>query len=199
MTQSIGKLDIPIDDIDLFSFSAHKIYGLKGIGALIKNKNISLEPIIHGGRSTTSYRSGTPAAPLIVSLAKALRLSLEDLDRKYQHVLDLNLKLREELENYDQVTINSTENSLPYVLNISVLNAKPETFQHALEEYEVYISTQTACSAKGNPSKAVYAVTKDEKKAVTSLRISLSSLTTDKEIDKFLEAFNKCYEELSLK
>ena len=199
MTQSIGKINIPVDNVDLFSFSAHKFFGIKGIGALIKKENIVLEPIIHGGKSTTIYRSGTPAVALIVSLAKALRLALESLDTKYEYVLKLNQKLREKLANNPNVSINSTEKSLAYILNISVLNIKPETFQHALEQHDIYISTQTACSSKGNPSKAVFAITKDKQKALTSLRISLSYLTKEEEIDDFLIAFNECYRSLSLK
>lgn len=199
MTQSIGKIYIPLENIDLVSFSGHKIFGLKGVGALIKKEKIILEPLIHGGKSTTHFRSGTPATPLIVSLAKALRLSLENLDEKYNYILKLNQELKEALKKYDGVYINSNDKCLPHVLNISIPNIKPETFQHALEQYEIYISTQTACSTKGNPSKAVYAVTKDNQKAISSLRISLSYLTTEEEISKFLEVFDKCYQELSLK
>ena len=199
MTQSIGKIYIPLENIDLVSFSGHKIFGLKGVGALIKKEKIILEPLIHGGKSTTHFRSGTPATPLIVSLAKALRLSLENLDEKYNYILKLNQELKEALKKYDGVYINSNDKCLPHVLNISIPSIKPETFQHALEQYEIYISTQTACSTKGNPSKAVYAVTKDNQKAISSLRISLSYLTTEEEISKFLEAFDKCYQELSLK
>lgn len=199
MTQSIGKIDISLEKIDLVSFSGHKIFGLKGVGALIKKEKILLEPLIHGGKSTTSFRSGTPATPLIVSLAKALRLSLENLTSKYDYIFKLNQELRASLKKYEGVYINSNEKCLPHVLNISIPRIKPETFQHALERYEIYISTQTACSSKGNPSKAVYAVTKDDQRSISSLRISLSHLTSEEEISKFLVAFEKCYQELSLK
>ena len=197
MTQSVGKVDIDMNDADLVSFSAHKFYGLKGIGVLIKNKNIVLESLIHGGKSTTVYRSGTPALPLIVSLSKALRLALTDLNKKYDHIKELNDYIRDNLKKYDNVKINSNENSIPHILNLSVMNIKPETFQHALEEYDVYISTQSACSANNPISKAVLEVTKDEEIAKHSIRISISSLTTKEEIDKFLDAFDKCYKKLN--
>ena len=197
MTQSIGKINVSLENVDLASFSGHKIYGLKGVGALIKKEKVMLEPLIHGGKSTTIFRSGTPAGPLIVSLSKALRLSLENLDKKYDYVLKLNQYLKEELKKYEGVYINSNNKCLPHVLNISIPNIKSETFQHALEKYDIYISTQTACSSKGNPSQAVYAVTKDKQKALTSLRISLSYLTTKEELKKFMEAFDKCYKELN--
>lgn len=198
MTQSIGKEKISLDDIDLVSFSAHKFYGLKGIGCLIKKEKIALEPIIHGGKSTTIYRSGTPCLPLIVSLAKALRLAYENFDAKYEHVKELNIYLKEKLSHYDLVRINSNDYCIPHILNISVLNVKPETMQHALEEYDIYISTKTACSSKENISRAVLALTNDKERAASSVRISLSYLTTKEECDEFLKAFDKCYKELTI-
>lgn len=198
MTQSIGKEKISFDDIDLVSFSAHKFYGLKGIGCLIKKEKIALEPIIHGGKSTTIYRSGTPCLPLIVSLAKALRLAYENFDAKYEHVKELNSYLKEKLSHYDLVRINSNDYCIPHILNISVLNVKPETMQHALEEYDIYISTKTACSSKENISRAVLALTNDKERATSSVRISLSYLTTKEECDEFLKAFDKCYKELTV-
>lgn len=198
MTQSIGKEKISLDDIDLISFSAHKFYGLKGIGCLIKKERIALEPIIHGGKSTTIYRSGTPCLPLIVSLAKALRLAYENFDEKYEHVKELNSYLKKELSRYDLVHINSNDYCIPHILNISILNVKPETMQHALEEYDIYISTKTACSSKENISRAVLALTNDKERAASSVRISLSYLTTKEECDEFLKAFDKCYKELTV-
>ncbi len=198
MTQSIGKEKISFDDIDLVSFSAHKFYGLKGIGCLIKKEKIALEPIIHGGKSTTIYRSGTPCLPLIVSLAKALRLAYENFDAKYEHVKELNSYLKEKLSHYDLVRINSNDYCIPHILNISVLHVKPETMQHALEEYDIYISTKTACSSKENISRAVLALTNDKERAASSVRISLSYLTTKEECDEFLKAFDKCYKELTV-
>ena len=89
-TQALGKIDVDLSNIDLFSFSAHKFFGPKGIGCLIKKENIKLTPLFHGGKSDSIYRSGTPALPLIVSLSKALRIALNNLDNKYNHVKKLN-------------------------------------------------------------------------------------------------------------
>lgn len=195
MTQCLGKIKINLDDIDLASFSAHKIYGLKGIGLLYKKEKITLEPLIHGGKSTTIYRSGTPATALIVSFAKAMRLILNNIDDNYQYVTKLNEQLKNGLTKYQDVFINSNEYCIPHVLNISVVGIKPETMLHALEKYDIYISTQTACST-GTISKSVYALTKDENKAIASMRISLSHLTKEEEINYFLDKFALCYKEL---
>ncbi len=196
MTQSIGKISIPLDNVDLMSFSAHKIYGLKGIGCLIKKEGINLEPLIHGGKSTTIYRSGTPAVGLICSISKALRLALNNLDEKYNHVLEINNYLKENLKKYENVYINSNDHSIPFMLNISVIGIKPETLLHALEQDEIYISTQSACSSNTTLSKAVLSLTNDKKRAESSVRISLSALTTKKEIDTFLKSFDKIYNNL---
>ena len=196
MTQAVGKVNINTENVDMFSFSAHKFFGIKGIGVLVKKENIKLTPLIHGGKSTTAYRSGTPATGLIVSLAKALRLISESLNNDYNYVLSLNEYLKDNLKKYDKVMINSNEYSIPHILNISVDGIKPETLLHALEENEIYISTQSAC-AKGNaPSKAVMAVTNDIKRSSSSVRISLSKKTTKEELNIFLKSFDIIYNDM---
>ncbi len=193
MTQSIGKNKVNFENIDLASFSAHKFFGIKGIGCLIKKEKIEIEPLIHGGKSTTIYRSGTPQLPLIVSTAKALRIALDNFDEKINKIKELNSYLKEELLKFNKVKINSNEYSIPQILNISVLGVKPETLQHALEEYDIYISTQTACSKGGEKSRAVYALTHDDERAKSSIRISISYITTKEEIDEFIKSFKSCY------
>lgn len=195
ITQAIGKVDVNLENVDLASFSAQKIYGIKGIGALIKKEKIVIEPLIHGGKSTTIYRSGTPAVGLIVSLAKALRLVEEKKSENYQHVDNLNKYLKEKLEKNKYIHINSNNYCSPYILNFSIKNIKPETMLHALEEDDIYISTQTACST-GTKSIAVYEVTKNDEYAKHSVRVSLSYLTTKNEIDMFLEKLNQKIEGL---
>ena len=197
MTQAIGKVNIDLSNVDLFSFSAHKFYGIKGIGALVKKSKIIIEPLIHGGKSTTEYRSGTPSLELIVSMAKAIRLIYEKIDNNYKYISNLNNELKDFLKDYDKVSINSNDKCIPHILNISVLGVKPETFLHALEEKEIYISTKSACSSNSSISSVVYEITKDNEKASHSIRISLSYLTTEKDIEVFKEVFDNCYKELT--
>lgn len=196
MTQSIGKVNILFDNVDLVSFSAHKFYGLKGIGVLLKRKNLVIEPLIHGGKSTTKYRSGTPALPLIVSISKALRLAYADLENKKAVVDKHHNRIIDELSKYPKVHINSNIYSIPHIINFSVMGVKPESMQHALEEYGIYISTQSACASGNTTSRAVLEVTKNEEYAKHSLRVSLSHLTTDRDIDNFLESFDNCYQKM---
>lgn len=195
VTQSIGKDKVDFTNIDLASFSAHKFYGLKGVGVLIKKEKLDIEPLIHGGKSTTSFRAGTPALGLIVSTAKALRLAYEEIDKKNKKVKTINEYIRDNLLKDERIIINSNDKCIPHILNISILGVKPETMQHALEEHDIYISTKTACS-KGNYSRSVYALTGNMDRANTSVRISISYLTTRDEIDYFLDKFEVCFEQL---
>lgn len=197
ITQAIGKININLDNVDLASFSSHKFYGLKGVGALLKKDKIIIEPIIHGGKSTTNYRSGTPALPLIVSTAKALRLSLDELDNKYTYISSLNSDLRDFFSKFDKVYVNSPNDAISHILNISIKGVKPESFLHALEKYDIFISTKSACSSSNSASDAVFAITKSMDRANSSLRISLSYLTTKEEIEEFKRIFEICYNELT--
>ena len=197
ITQAIGKVKLNLWNVDMASMSSQKFYGMKGVGALLKNKSLEIEPIIYGGKSTTIYRSGTPATALIVSMSKALRLAYEDFEEKYAHVLELSNYLKQKLQLIDGIILNSTSCSLPHIVNISILNVKPETILHALEEDDIYISTQTACHKAGDLSTSVLELTKSELYATHSIRISISYLTTKNEINQFIDTLKEKIDRLN--
>ena len=182
-TQAIGKLKLDLSNIDLLSFTAHKIYGIKGIGCLIKKENIKLAPIIYGGKSTTKYRSGTPCTQLIASLSKALELAFNKLDYNYKYVTELNQYSRSKLSNKDNILINSPINSSPYILNLSIINHDALKIQEYLSDKEICISTKSACSSNTSKSIQILSLYNDLKRATSSIRISISYLTTKNEID----------------
>ena len=194
MTQAIGKVNINVNDVDLATISSHKIYGPKGIGLLYKTRGLVLTPLLYG--HDDSLVPGTPALPLIVSFAKALRLALKDITKKEETVKKHYDKIVEHLSNnYPNVIINSSKYCISHILNISLMDIKPETFIHALEKDEVYVSSNTACS-KGKKSESVYQMTHDDKRSETTIRISISPYTLPSEITEFLESFDKHYNEL---
>ena len=199
ITQSIGKVNVSLENVDLASFSAHKFYGLKGIGGLVKRENVIIEPLIDGGKSTTVYRSGTPTLALIVSMAKALRLTIENLESKINHVQELNKYLKEQLKEINLVHINSTDKSIPHILNFSISGIKPETMLHALEEHDIYISTMSACSSNKSESLAVKTLTHNKEYATTSLRVSISNFTTLDEIKEFVRVLKECIKKLHIR
>ena len=196
-TQAVGKIPVSFEGVDTMSLTAHKFYGLNGIGLLVKRRNLALEPLIHGGESTTIYRSGTPTVALASSLACALDLAVTDLPGRVGHVAKLNAELRAALSTYPLVRINSPEHAIPHVLNLSVRNVKGTVFQRELDAKGVCVSVKSACSSDGLPSRAVFAVSRDRRNALSSWRISLSHLTTEDEIKAFLQAFDVCYRELT--
>lgn len=193
MTQAVGKVNINLHDVDMASISGHKIYGPKGIGMLYKNEKIQIDPIIHG--SSDSLRSGTPSVPLIIAFSKALRLSITNETKNESVVKLMNDKLTSTIAKYPKIMINKTNYSIPHIFNISLMNIKPETFIHALEKRDIYVGSNTACS-KGKTSTTILAVYGDEKRANTSLRISLSHLTSFDDINKFLYSFDIVYNKL---
>lgn len=197
VTQALGKIDIPFSDIDFASASMHKIFGMKGIGLLIKKENIEINNLIHGGKSTTKYRSGTPALPLIVSGMKAIELIISNINKNYEYVEELNKNIISCLKKYDMVHINSTDKSIPYIINFSVLGIKPETFVHAMEEDDIYLGTKSACSS-GDLSDSVFSIYKDREIASHSIRISLSYKNTMEEVNTFIKVFDKVYNKLML-
>lgn len=195
-TQAVGKTELVQEGVDTMSIAPHKFYGLNGSGLLFKTKSLMIETQIHGGTSTTIYRSGTPALALAVSMQKALKLALTDRTRRIEYVCQLNQKLGAALTKYPQVQINSPESAVPHILNLSVTGVKGAVFQRALAQRGVCVSVKSACSAEGMPSKAVLDVNRDRKNALSSWRISLSHLTTPEELLTFLEAFDVSYKEL---
>jgi cysteine desulfurase len=104
--------------------------------------------------------------------------------------------LREQLKKYDKVQINTISEENPFILNLGIQGISAVDFKQKLEKYNVCISIKSACSVAISPSRPVMATTHDRKRALSSWRISLSHLTTNEEINKFLEIFDKCYKEI---
>jgi len=191
--QAIGK--IPINQYsasqyaDTISISPHKFYGLRGCGLLLKRKDVVLAPLFHGGGNI--YRAGTPALGLIASSFKALELAMIHFDERLEHVKNLHKYLVETLNKYPFVRINSPNDGVPFILNLSVAGFKGVEFQSKLNERKICVSVKSACSTDSSPSRAVMAVSNDRKNALNSWRISLSHLTTLQELDEFLKAFKE--------
>ena len=193
ITQALGKINLNFNDFDMASASGHKIYAPKGIGLFYKKKNIKCAKLLFGSDET--YHPGTPALPLIVAFSKALRISLHEIDKKQDIVQKWNEKIINKLKTYPNIKINQSKYSIPHIINISLMDIKPETFIHALERHEIYVSSNTACSS-GKLSTSVMALYNDKTRASTTIRISLSCLTKLEEINVFLNTFNGVYQKL---
>lgn len=196
--QIVGKHPFDLSNVDLFTFTTHKFYGVKGCGVLIKKKNIELLPLIHGGQQEQGIRGGTMNAPVCIVAAKTLRMALETQDLHLEHVSKLYQKLKAELSTLKQVDINSPENGSPYILNFSCSTMNSEIMMNALNERNIFVSSQSACSSRTKqPSHTLLAMNYEEKRAISAIRISLSHHTTDEEVEYLLTSIKEIIYEYS--
>ncbi|ASF40167.1 cysteine desulfurase [Halobacillus halophilus] len=197
--QGLGKIRMPIMEsgIDLCTVSGHKIHGLKGSGALIIRKNVSLFPLLHGGDQELERRAGTENLPANVAFVKALRLIMEKQKHSSDHLSQIHQYMRVELEKMEQVVINSPNDSAPHIINFSIPGFKPEVVIHSLGEKEIYISTKSACSSREpEVSTVLKACSLDYERTSSALRVSLSYQNTIEEADSFIEALKETIEQL---
>ena len=195
-TQSIGKVTIDYSNVDLITINSHKFHGLDNFGILVKKKNVRLTPLIEGGKSTTIYRAGTPSLANILALEKALELALTNQEARYNYLKELGDMIKSHLSEYKNVSINSRENSLPSIINFSLIGEKALTILGKFEEHNIILSAKTSCCPITTPSKLVYALTKDKQKASSSIRVSLSYKTTKEEVEEFIKVFDLIYKEI---
>ena len=193
-TQAIGKINLDYSKVDFITFTPHKFFGLNGSGVLVNRTNQKLIPLIHGGKSTTIYRSGTPVTANIVALNKAFDLAVVNLDNRFKYLTTLNNNIRTTLSKLNCIHINSPIEAIPNTLNISLIGKDTKKILQKLEEKNIYLSTTTACSLNNSPSKSVLAITKSMELASNTIRISISHLTTKEDIDVFLKTFIECLE-----
>ena len=190
--QTLGKERFDYQLADLITISAHKIYGIKGIGALIKKKKISLMPLIHGGGQENGLRSGTLDYPAIASFNVSLNYITTNFENFYKKTLVLQDYLLKELSKIDEIVINTSKNSSPYVVNFSFKTKKASVIVEALSNRGIYCSSVSACNSKKEESSYVLkAIGRSEKEAHNSLRISLSKDNTFEECEEFIKVLKE--------
>lgn len=189
--QAFGKMSINVKNlgIDLMSISAHKVHGPKGIGALYCKKGVNLKPFITGGGQERGLRSGTESTPLIMGFMGACE-NLGDINKELEKIKEINEYARDCFERDNNIFINSPENALPFILNISVLGYNSETLLHFLESENIFVSSGSAC-AKGEQSYVLKALGLDKRKSDSALRLSFSRDNTKEDIDLLYSALKK--------
>lgn len=184
--QAYGKLPIKPSrlGVDLMSASAHKINGPKGVGFLYVRKGVRLMPYICGGNQEGKIYSGTQSMPAIMGLHGAVE-ELPDLTVQLEKTTALRDYLVQEARKINGIVINSGDEALPYIVNLSAVGHPSQTMLNYLSDSGVYVSGGSACS-KGHRSKVLTAMGIDPERIDSALRISLSRFTTHEEIDMFL-------------
>lgn len=189
--QGFGKLPLSIRDsrIDLYSLSAHKFRGPKGIGLLYVREGVGLEPLLTGGGQEGGLRSGTENIPYIVGMAKAVRLATERQPFLAEQLAKLNQELSEGLQRLTGLEMNSSGHGAPHIVHFSYPGMKAETMLHMLEEEGILVSTQSACSSKrSEPSRVLLAMNRNMDSALSGIRISLGEEHTEEDVRQLLRA-----------
>ena len=176
------ELDNLLSDVNMITMSSHKIYGPKGIGLLLIDEEINLEPLIVGGGQEYGLRSGTLPLPLVVGFAKAIEIAVFNQKNNAEKLLFYRNNLLEGLlENNSGLLINgSIEKRLPHNLNLTVLDLNGAKF-HKLLKSKIICSTGSACS-NGEPSHVLLALGRSFKEAESSIRLSIGLSTNSKDI-----------------
>ena len=198
--QSAGKIEIDLEkmNVDLMSFSAHKIYGPKGIGALYvrRKPRVRLEAQIHGGGHERGLRSGTLPTHQIVGMGEAFRIAKEEMEKDYEKISQLRNRLWNGLKDIEEVYLNGDfENRYPGIMNISFNYVEGESLIMATKD--IAVSSGSACtSASLEPSFVLRAIGRSDELAHSSLRMSIGRFTTEKEIDTTVETVKKAVDKL---
>jgi cysteine desulfurase len=197
--QGVGKvpLDFHESNVDFATISSHKFHGLKGTGAIYKRKGIKLKPLLAGGGQEKDFRSGTENVAGIVAMAKALRLTMSDFERKQNTLFEIRDYLMNELSKINGVLINTPNIAAPHIVNFSVEGYKAEVLVHEIEKEQLYVSTTSACSSKTDePSQTILAMGLGESRASSSIRLSLSYANTMDEAKEAVQIIKQAIENL---
>ena len=198
--QSTGKVAIDLTSlpVDLMSFSAHKTYGPKGIGALFvrRKPRVRIEAQIHGGGHERGMRSGTLATHQIVGMGEAFRIANEEMDADTKRVEALHERFFESVSNIEEVYVNGDpDNKVSNILNISFAYVEGESLIMALKD--IAVSSGSACtSASLEPSYVLRALGRKDELASSSIRFSFGRFTTDQEVDYTVSLINHAVERL---
>ena len=189
--QAFGKtpLNPSKAGIDLLTVSSHKIHGPKGAGALYIRKGLKMQPHVLGGGQEKGIFSGTEAIPAIVGFGAAVK-SLPNITQELADIKSVRDHFVREVTKIGGVHINSPENALPYIINLSVLGVPSQTIVNSLSEQGIYVSAGSACK-KGHRSEVLTAIGLDSKRIDSAIRISLSRYTTKHDMDEVVKALDK--------
>lgn len=199
--QAFGKIEFSLRslDVDLYSFSSHKVYGPKGVGGLYINKRNSLDPVIFGGNQEKGFRSGTENSPGIIAFGEAVRILDENFDEEHKQVVGIKEYFIDRLEDeIDDIKINGRNiETSPYIVNVSIRNTRGEVLLHYLEQEEIYISTSSACSSNDTKkSHVLQGIGLTDNEIEGSIRICFSYETSREDIDYTIEKMKEAVKEI---
>ena len=198
--QALAKVAAEVylpERVDFATFSSHKFHGLRGVGFVYIKEGKKITPLLTGGGQEKEMRSTTENVAGIAATAKALRLAMENQEAFASKTQQMKEVIRKELANYPDVTIFSGEDHFaPHILTFGIKGVRGEVVVHAFEEFDIYISTTSACSSKaGKPAGTLIAMGVDKSIAQTAVRLSLDIENDMSQVEQFLTKFKLIYEQ----
>lgn len=198
--QALAKVATEVylpERVDFATFSSHKFHGLRGVGFVYIKEGKKITPLLTGGGQEKEMRSTTENVAGIAATAKALRLAMENQVAFASKTQQMKEVIRKELANYPDVTIFSGEDHFaPHILTFGIKGVRGEVVVHAFEEFDIYISTTSACSSKaGKPAGTLIAMGVDKSVAQTAVRLSLDLENDMSQVEQFLTKFKLIYEQ----
>ena len=198
--QALAKVATEVylpERVDFATFSSHKFHGLRGVGFVYIKEGKKITPLLTGGGQEKEMRSTTENVAGIAATAKALRLAMENQEAFASKTQQMKEVIRKELANYPDVTIFFGEDHFaPHILTFGIKGVRGEVVVHAFEEFDIYISTTSACSSKaGKPAGTLIAMGVDKSIAQTAVRLSLDIENDMSQVEQFLTKFKLIYEQ----
>ena len=198
--QALAKVATEVylpERVDFATFSSHKFHGLRGVGFVYIKEGKKITPLLTGGGQEKEMRSTTENVAGIAATAKALRLAMENQEAFASKTQQMKEVIRKELANYPDVTIFSGEDHFAaHILTFGIKGVRGEVVVHAFEEFDIYISTTSACSSKaGKPAGTLIAMGVDKSIAQTAVRLSLDLENDMSQVEQFLTKFKLIYEQ----
>ena len=198
--QALAKVATEVylpERVDFATFSSHKFHGLRGVGFVYIKGGKKITPLLTGGGQEKEMRSTTENVAGIATTAKALRLAMENQEAFASKTQQMKEVIRKELANYPDVTIFSGEDHFaPHILTFGIKGVRGEVVVHAFEEFDIYISTTSACSSKaGKPAGTLIAMGVDKSIAQTAVRLSLDIENDMSQVEQFLTKIKLIYEQ----
>lgn len=195
--QGYGKLPIDVNksNVDFLTVASHKIHGPKGIGFIYIKKGIILNSLISGGSQEKGIRAGTENLPGIIGFEKAAQITFEEMESRYDKVLELKKYFVERLNEIKDIRVNGEIDGFsPYILNVSFLGVRAEVLLHLLEEQNIYVATGSACTSKSSAAHGSYVIKSlglSNKEVESAIRFSFSYENTKEEVDYTIDVLKK--------
>lgn len=196
--QALAKIPTEVyltDRVDFATFSSHKFHGVRGVGFVYIKSGKKITPLLTGGGQERDYRSTTENVAGIAATAKALRLAMENQEAFVHKTSQMKEVIRQALLDYPDILIFSDEDHFaPHILTFGIKGVRGEVIVHAFEDYEIYISTTSACSSKaGKPAGTLIAMGVDKDKAQSAVRLSMDLENDMSQVEQFLTKLKLIY------